>query len=48
MPNPSVRVPGHTWEPDFLVAYNKRVGVIEVDGSTHHNRWAADKTKDER
>ena len=48
VPNPSVRVPGHTWEPDFLVAYNKRVGVIEVDGSTHHNRWAADKTKDER
>jgi hypothetical protein len=34
-PNASVRVLGHTWEPDFLVVYRGRTGVIEVDGGSH-------------
>lgn len=29
VPNASVRVRGHTWEPDFLVTYKRRCGVIE-------------------
>lgn len=45
-PNPSVRVPGHTFEPDFLVTYGGKCGVIEVDGYSHQKRYAADKTKD--
>lgn len=45
-PNPSVRVPGHTWEPDFLVAYQGRVGAIEVDGGTHRKKYASDKSRD--
>lgn len=46
VPNPSVRVKGHTWEPDFLVAFGGKCGLIEVDGASHSNRWAADKSKD--
>jgi len=45
-PNASLRVQGHTFEPDFLVAYLGKSGVVEVDGNSHRNRWAADKTKD--
>jgi hypothetical protein len=46
LPNPAMRVPGHTWEPDFLVTYKNQVGLIEVDGPHHGQRYAADKTKD--
>jgi hypothetical protein len=46
LPNPSMRVAGHTWEPDFLVSYRNRIGVIEVDGPHHGQRYASDKTKD--
>lgn len=45
-PNPSVRISGRTFEPDFLITYRGRCGVIEVDGGSHMNRYAADKTKD--
>jgi hypothetical protein len=37
---------GSTWEPDFVVAYKGRVGVIEVDGASHQGRAAADQTRD--
>ena len=30
------RIPGHTWEPDLLVTYQGRTGVLEIDGP-HHN-----------
>jgi hypothetical protein len=40
------RVPGHTWEPDFLVAYKGRAGVLEVDGPHHNGRRAMDTTRD--
>jgi hypothetical protein len=47
LPNPGARTRAEsTWEPDFVVAYKNRVGIIQVDGSTHQGRAAADKTKD--
>jgi hypothetical protein len=46
LPNPCMRIAGNTWEPDNLVTYKNRVGVIEVDGPHHRQRWAADNTKD--
>jgi very-short-patch-repair endonuclease len=35
-----------TREVDFLVTYRSRVGVVEVDGDTHRNRYAADQSRD--
>ncbi|MYX17064.1 hypothetical protein GTY67_27355 [Streptomyces sp. SID8374] len=35
MPLVAVRVPQHTFEPDFLITYKGRAGVIEVDGPHH-------------
>lgn len=46
LPNPTARVPGHSWEPDFVIAYHGRIGVIEVDGYHHASRAAADRTRD--
>lgn len=46
LPNATARVPGHSWEPDFVIAYHGRVGAIEVDGSHHANRHAADRSRD--
>ncbi|MEV6226858.1 hypothetical protein AB0L88_03055 [Saccharopolyspora shandongensis] len=40
------RVPGRTWEPDFLVTYKGRAGVLEVDGPHHNGRRAMDTTRD--
>jgi hypothetical protein len=40
------RVPGRTWEPDFLVTYKGRAGVLEVDGPHHNARRAMDTTRD--
>lgn len=40
------RVPGHTWEPDFLVTYKGRAGVLEVDGPHHNGRRAMDTTRE--
>ncbi|MEU2704574.1 hypothetical protein [Micromonospora aurantiaca (nom. illeg.)] len=34
-PLPGVRLDGRTWEPDFLVTYKGRAGVIEIDGPHH-------------
>lgn len=46
VPNCAVRVDGHTWEPDFLVIYDSRAGVIEVDGASHRKKYASDKSRD--
>jgi len=46
VPNPAVRLPGRTVEPDFLVVYRGRCGVIEVDGATHSGKHAADRSRD--
>ncbi|ROP37442.1 hypothetical protein [Saccharothrix texasensis] len=40
------RVPGRTWEPDFLVTYKGRAGVLEIDGPHHNGRRAMDATRD--
>lgn len=40
------RIPGHTWEPDFLVTYQGRTGVLEVDGPHHNQRRALDTTRE--
>ncbi len=46
VPNPAVRLPGRTFEPDLLIAYAGRVGLVEVDGTTHLKKWASDKNRD--
>lgn len=40
------RIPGRTWEPDFLVTYRGRAGVLEVDGPHHNTRRALDTTRE--
>lgn len=40
------RLPGRTWEPDVLVTYKKRAGVLEIDGPHHNARRAMDRTRD--
>lgn len=45
-PNPALYVAGRTWEPDFLVTFRGRVGIIEVDGASHAGRAASDKSRD--
>jgi hypothetical protein len=40
------RVPGRTWEPDFLITYKGRAGILEVDGPSHNGRRALDQTRD--
>lgn len=47
LPNASARpFVAHTWEPDFVIAYKGRVGIVEIDGPTHQGRAAADKSRD--
>lgn len=46
LPNASARpFVGHTWEPDFVIAYKGRVGIVEIDGPSHQGRAAADKSR---
>lgn len=40
------RLPGKTWEPDVLVTYKGRAGVLEVDGPHHNTRRAMDISRD--
>jgi hypothetical protein len=44
--NPSVRVSDRTWEPDFIVVYKHRSGIIEVDGTSHLKKYANDRSRD--
>ncbi|MFJ4579552.1 hypothetical protein [Streptomyces echinatus] len=45
-PLPNGRVLGHTWEPDLLVTYRGRAGVLEIDGPNHRARRAMDTSRD--
>jgi hypothetical protein len=45
-PNPVAFVAGKAREVDCLVTYRGRAGVVEVDGDTHRNRYAADQSRD--
>lgn len=46
MPNCAIRVKDYTWEPDFVVTYQGRVGVIEVDGRTHLRKRSSDASRE--
>lgn len=47
VPLPGVRlVSGNVYEPDFMIAIGRRIGVIEVDGPHHRSRRAADTTRE--
>ena len=45
-PLPGVRLPRRTWEPDVLLTYKKRAGVLEIDGPHHNARRAMDMSRD--
>lgn len=45
-PLPGGRLPRKTWEPDVLVTYRKRAGVLEIDGPHHNARRAMDTSRD--
>lgn len=45
-PLPGGRLPRRTWEPDVLVTYKRRAGVLEIDGPHHNARRALDATRD--
>ncbi|MFE7789454.1 hypothetical protein [Streptomyces sp. NPDC057460] len=45
-PLPNGRIAGRTWEPDFLVTYKGRAGVLEIDGPHHNARRALDVTRE--
>ncbi|MFF9001616.1 hypothetical protein ACF1GW_06785 [Streptomyces achromogenes] len=46
VPLGALRVRGHTFEPDFMITYRGRVGVIEIDGPHHKGRASADRSRD--
>ncbi|WP_379521131.1 hypothetical protein [Nonomuraea insulae] len=46
LPLPGGRVLGRTWEPDVVVTYRGRAGVLEIDGPHHNGRRALDTTRE--
>ncbi|MFJ9480018.1 hypothetical protein ACIRRI_34275, partial [Streptomyces mirabilis] len=46
VPLGAMRVYKHTFEPDFLVTYRGRVGVIEIDGPHHNGRRSDDHSRE--
>lgn len=46
-PLAATRIRGRTFEPDFLITFRKRTGVIEVDGPHHNKRYAHDSSRDD-
>ncbi|WP_146044296.1 hypothetical protein [Amycolatopsis sp. BJA-103] len=45
-PLPRGRILGHTREPDFVVTYKGRTGVLEIDGPHHNVRRSHDTSSD--
>lgn len=45
-PLPAGRLPGRTWEPDMLVIFKGRAGLLEIDGPDHNRRRALDLSRD--
>jgi hypothetical protein len=45
-PLPNGRIAKRTWEPDFLVTYKGRAGILEIDGPHHNARRALDVTRE--
>jgi hypothetical protein len=46
IPSARLCVRGRRFEVDFLVMYQGRCGVIEVDGSSHNRKWSSDRSRD--
>ncbi|GAA0648150.1 hypothetical protein GCM10009548_12040 [Streptomyces malaysiensis subsp. malaysiensis] len=46
LPLCAMRVRGHTYEPDLLITYRGRAGVIEIDGPHHKGRASDDKSRE--
>lgn len=45
-PLPAQRALGKNFEPDFVIAYEGRCAIIELDGGNHSRRIAADQSRD--
>lgn len=45
-PLPGARVLNQTFEPDIVVTYKGRAGIIEIDGPKHRGRYANDRSRD--
>ncbi|MEU8573871.1 hypothetical protein [Streptomyces asoensis] len=45
-PLPNGRIARRTWEPDFLITYKGRAGILEIDGPHHNARRALDVTRE--
>lgn len=45
-PLPNGRIAKRTWEPDFLITYKGRAGILEIDGPHHNARRALDATRE--
>jgi hypothetical protein len=45
-PLPRGRILGKTREPDFLVTYKGRAGILEIDGPHHNARRSHDTSSD--
>lgn len=43
---PSARITGNTLEPDFVICFKGRVGIIEVDGPHHSGKRSSDTSRD--
>ncbi|WP_275558823.1 hypothetical protein [Streptomyces sp. 5-6(2022)] len=46
VPLGAMRVRSHTYEPDLLITYRGRAGVIEIDGPHHKGRASNDKSRE--
>jgi very-short-patch-repair endonuclease len=45
-PMPGQRVVGRNFEPDFVIVYEGKAAIIELDGGNHSRRVAADQSRD--
>lgn len=45
-PLPGARVLNKTFEPDMLITYKGRAGIIEIDGPKHRGRASDDRSRD--
>ncbi|WP_327071826.1 hypothetical protein [Kitasatospora sp. NBC_01302] len=46
LPLAAMRVLGHTYEPDLLITYRGRAGIIEIDGPHHKGRRSDDASRE--
>ncbi|NUP49888.1 MAG: hypothetical protein HOW97_21630 [Catenulispora sp.] len=46
IPLSAIKIRDHVFEPDFLITYRGRAGIIEVDGPYHRGKLSDDKSRD--